>query len=169
MPPGPLAQTKLDPQLVQLGLASPEELGAQPAGDPNGEESDSDDVPPWERPKILTLGDKLKLLFDFEYPGVDVNVLPVWSVGELLAFEGNFNNYITSRKLQKQEGVIFRHALRMILLLEEFARLPPENLPPEEWEDRLHKMADVLTEACRKVDPTSTDEMLENAKPVELL
>jgi hypothetical protein len=30
-------------------------------------------------------------------------------------------------------------------------------------------MADVLTEACRKVDPASTDEMLENAKPVELL
>lgn len=169
MPPGPLAQTKLDPLLVQLGLASPAELGAQSSGDEEGEETASDDVPPWERPKILTLADKLKLLFDFEYPAVDVNVTPVWSAGELLQFEGNFNSYITSRKLQKQEGVVFRHALRMILLLGEFAQLPPEELPPEEWEDRLLRMADVLTETCRKVDPASTDEMLENAKRAELL
>lgn len=169
MPPGPLAQTKLDPLLVQLGLASAAELGAKAPEGAEGESSDLDDVPPWERPKILTLGDKLKLLFDFEYPGVDVNVTPVWSVGELLEFEGNFNNYITSRKLQKQEGVVFRHALRMILLLGEFASLPPEGLPPEEWEDRLLEMADRLTECCRKVDPASTDEMLENAKVVELL
>lgn len=169
MPPGPLAQTKLDPLLVQLGLASAEELGAKSAGEGDGEESALDDVPPWERPRILTLADKLKLLFDFEYPSVDVNVTPVWSAGELLAFEGNFNSYITSRKLQKQEGVVFRHALRMILLLGEFAKLPPEGLPPEEWEDRLLDMADLLTETCRKVDPTSTDEMLENAKAAELL
>lgn len=169
MPPGPLAQNKLDPLLVQLGLASPAELGAKASGDDEGEENTSDDVPPWERPKILTLADKLKLLFDFEYPSVDVNVTPVWSAGELLQFEGNFNSYITSRKLQKQEGVVFRHALRMILLLGEFAQLPPEGLPREEWEDRLLAMADVLTETCRKVDPASTDEMLENAKRTELI
>lgn len=169
MPPGPLAQTKLDPLLVQLGLASAEELGAKASGSDDEGENADDDVPPWERPRILTLADKLKLLFDYEYPGVPVNVTPVWSVGELLEFEGNFNNYITSRKLQKQEGVIFRHALRMILLLGEFARLPPEGVPPEEWEDRLFDMADRLTETCHKVDPASTDEILESAKIVELL
>jgi superfamily II DNA/RNA helicase len=169
MPPGPLAQTKLDPMLVQLGLASAEELGAKNLTDSESEASDIDDVPPWERPKILTIADKLKLLFDFEFPGVDVNVTPVWSVGELLEFQGSFNNYITSRKLQKQEGVIFRHTLRMILLLGEFAQLPPEGVSPEEWEDRLLDMADVLTDACRKVDPASTDELLENAKVAELL
>ena len=46
-----------------------------------------------------------------EYPRVhDVRVRPVWIVGELLEFGGDFNRYVTSKKLQK-EGILFRHCL----------------------------------------------------------
>ena len=31
MPPGPLATTRLDIELLQMGLATPEQLGAKPA------------------------------------------------------------------------------------------------------------------------------------------
>src|SRR6185436_20895245 len=50
---------------------------------------------------------------------------PAWAAGEVLEFAGNFNKYITSRGLQKQEGVIFRHLLRLILLLKEFQQFTP--------------------------------------------
>jgi hypothetical protein len=43
----------------------------------------------------------------------------------VLEFGGNFNKYITSRGLQKQEGVIFRHLLRLILLVKEFQQFTP--------------------------------------------
>ncbi|MEQ8787620.1 MAG: DEAD/DEAH box helicase [Pirellulaceae bacterium] len=168
MPPGPLAVTRLDPHLLQLGLATAEQLGA-------GSEDDEDDDAPRRGPRafyeeddrvwVLTLAEKLQLLFDFDFPGVqDVRTTPVWAAGELLEFGGHFNKYITSRGLQKQEGIVFRHLLRMILLVGEFRQLCPPDVSEDEWQDDLHDIADRLTEACRQVDPTSTDETLEQAR-----
>ena len=57
------------------------------------------------------------MLFDATHPDVlDVNTTPVWAAGELLALGGNFNTFITSKDLAKQEGLIFRHCLRLILM-----------------------------------------------------
>jgi superfamily II DNA/RNA helicase len=167
LPPGPLAQTKLDPLLLQLGLASPQELGA---ASPDGEEEDKDPRRVerdefGERIRILTVADKLKLLFDHRFPGVpEVAITPCWAAGEVLSFEGNFNKYVTSGGLQKQEGIIFRHLLRMILLLAEFRELPPRDCDPFAWQDELDSIADRLTETCRRVDPSSTDKALEEAR-----
>jgi hypothetical protein len=61
----------------------------------------------------------------------------------------------------KQEGILFKHLLRMILLCGEFAQLTPTDADPEAWRARLKGIADVLTTACRTVDPQSTDELLE--------
>src|SRR4029077_12226584 len=108
LPPGPLATQRLDADLIQRGLiASP----LPPAE--NEEEEEEDD---WrERPP--SLADKLRLLFDALYPDVtDVNTQSVWCAGELLRFAGNFNMFVKSRDLVKQEGIIFRHLLRLILL-----------------------------------------------------
>jgi hypothetical protein len=65
--------------------------------------------------------------------------------------------------LAKQEGIIFRHLLRMILLLEEFSALTPPGADPHSWQQELREMADVLTTACRQVDPQSTDQMIQRA------
>jgi hypothetical protein len=167
VPPGQLAQTRLDALLLQRGLASAEELGG-------GQEEEEEEVKDrgfgrvmFEEPRVwpLTIGEKLLRLFRDEYPKVDdVRVRPVWIVGELLEFGGDFNKYVTARKLQKEEGILFRHCLRMILLCDEMANVPPKGTTVETWEDWLDDIAEVLTEACRKIDPQSTDETLSQSE-----
>ncbi len=163
MPPGTLAQSRLDPYLLKTGLATPEELG-QASQDPEEEVSDKGfGRVMFDEPKVwpLTIGEKLLRMFRAEFPRVhNVNVTPVWIVGELLEFGGDFNKYVTARKLQKEEGILFRHCLRMILLLDEMANIPPAESTIETWEDPLDDLADLLTETCRKIDPQSTDEAL---------
>jgi superfamily II DNA/RNA helicase len=166
MPPGPLATTRLDIELLQMGLATPEQLGAKPAQE-EGE-------PPPRREMFeekvwpLTLGEKLRLLFDATFPGVhSLYTTSVWAAGEVLEFGGNFNKYITSRGLQKQEGVIFRHLLRLILLLKEFQQFTPPDCPADEWLADLRDISDRLTDCCHHVDPTSTDKVLEEAEQEE--
>jgi hypothetical protein len=166
LPPGPLATTRLDVQLLHLGLATSEELTA----------SEAEDEPPdrhrrffeEERPRLLTLADKLCRLFEHDFPGVpEVRIFPVWAAGELLEFGGDFNKYIVGKRLQKQEGVIFRHLLRLILLVTEFAQLTPPDIPPEQWRAELLPLRDRLIDTCRQVDPTSVDEVLQQADLTE--
>ena len=100
-------------------------------------------------------------LFRDEFPRVyNVNVRPVWIVGDLMQYGGDFDKYVTTKKLQKDEGILFRHCLRMILLLDEMANVPPVESTVETWEDPLDELAAKLTETCRNIDPQSTDEML---------
>jgi hypothetical protein len=165
MPPGPLATTRLDVELLQMGLATPEQLGAKP--------SEEEDEPPRremfeEKVWPLTLAEKLRLLFDATFPEVhSLFTTAVWAAGEVLEFNGNFNKYITSRGLQKQEGVIFRHLLRLILLVKEFQQFTPPDCPPDEWRSDLADIADRLADCCRRVDPLSTDKALVEAEQTE--
>jgi hypothetical protein len=163
--PGPLATTRLDVELLRLGLATMEELGLK------SPDEDPDEPPPprgmfEEEPVwVLTLAEKLRRLFDNDYPGVHgVFTTPVWVAGELLEFGGHFNKYITSKQLQKQEGIIFRHLLRLILLVGEFKPLTPVDTSPEEWRADLAEISSRLADCCRQVDPFSTDKALEEAE-----
>jgi hypothetical protein len=162
LPPGPLATTRLDAELLQMGLATVPQLRRLTA-----EEQDerNDDEPI----RVLNLAEKLRLLFDAQFPDVhSLNTQDLWCVGEVLEFNGNFNKYITSRGLQKQEGVIFRHLLRMIMLLTEIRRIHPPEVSLADWQAELDEISRVLTEGCRAVDPTSTDKMLEQVEAEEL-
>jgi superfamily II DNA/RNA helicase len=166
LPPGPLATTRLDVKLLQLGLASAEELGA---GQRDEEESDRDRFRMFaeDRVFVLTLAEKLRRLFDYDFPGVhDVRTQSVWVAGEILEFGGDFNKYVTSKRLQKQEGIIFRHLLRLILLIHEFRPLCPPDAMDDEWNDDLQDIADRLTDCCRRVDPGSTDKALAETQRV---
>ena len=155
LPPGPLATTRLDEQLLKLGLALPEEIRA------SEEEPDRDAMFQEDRVYVISLAEKLHRLFNYDFPGVHgVRVNPVWAAGELLTFGGDFNKYIVSHKLQKQEGVIFRHLLRMILMIGEFTQLTPPDTTDDEWLDDLNEIRDKLAESCRVVDPLSTDKAI---------
>jgi superfamily II DNA/RNA helicase len=190
LPPGPLAITKLDPKLLQMGLATPQELGAALSDD---EIRVQRDLPPEERIRILTLADKLRKLFDATYPGVhSLNTVPVRCAAEVLQFGGQFDKYVAACGLQKQEGIVFRHLLRLILLLKELAQLePPEKgsgalfaatirdagegleaktppnpvamVPAIDWKADLLEVADRLIVCCRGVDPLSVDKALAEA------
>jgi superfamily II DNA/RNA helicase len=162
LPPGPLAVTRLDPELIQRGL-----LLAPVPKSPEEEEED-DEWEEEERPP--TLAEKLRLLFDALYPDVtDVNTEPVWAAGELFRFGGNFNKYVQSRDLVKQEGIVFRHLLRLILLCEEFAQVTPPVTTEGAWRADLRDISDQLTASCREVDPASTDELIEQAHAADVV
>jgi superfamily II DNA/RNA helicase len=160
LPPGPLAATRLDEELIRRGLM----LAPVPKSDDEQEEEDeAEEHPP-------TLAEKLQLLFDAKYPDVaDVRTQSVWAAGELLRYAGNFNKYVQTRDLVKQEGIIFRHVLRLILLLGEFAQVCPADTTASAWQGDLRDVADQLTACCRAVDPTSTDEIIEQAHAADVV
>ena len=168
LPPGPLATLRLDQQLLQLGLATVEELLQKPKEEEepwkprHSYDAEQDEEPKW----VLTLAEKLRRLFDYQYTGIfDLRTRAVWAAGELLMeFNGNFNKYVGSKDLLKQEGIVFRHLLRLILLLREFRPLVPPDLDAAAWRYDLDEVVDQLTATCRAVDPTSTDHVLETVE-----
>src|SRR5262249_49303625 len=161
LPPGPLASTRLDLDLQQRGLI------VAKAPPPPGQEEEDDGG--WEE-RPPTLAEKLFMLFEALYPDVlDVSVQSVWSAAELLRFNGDFNTYVRNRDLTKQEGIIFRHLLRLILLCDEFSQLKPNDTTEEEWKSWLRDLEARLTAACRKVDPTSTDQIIQSAHAADVV
>src|SRR5207245_4347373 len=130
LPPGPLAVTRLDDELIRRGLIL--------APVPKDTDEDEDDGYREEEERPPTLAEKLRLLFDALYPDVtDVFTQSVWAAGELLRFGGNFNLYVKTRDLVKQEGIIFRHLLRLILMLGEFMQVTPPDTTADEWQGDL--------------------------------
>jgi superfamily II DNA/RNA helicase len=164
LPPGPLARTRLDEELIRRGLM----IAKPPPAE--GEEED-DDYDPWEEEvHPPTLAEKLRLLFDAQFPEVaEVNTQSVWAAGELLRFGGNFNKYVQSRDLVKQEGIVFRHLLRLILLCGEFAQVTPADIAADAWQQEMRDIANQLTESCRAIDPASTDEAIEKAHAADVV
>jgi hypothetical protein len=153
LPPGRLTLEVVDPAILTRGLATQEDLYPQ---------ADQSDLPPELRKYPIPLAQKMRMLFEntIDHAG-GLCVTPVWAVGDMLSRGGDFDKYVRARDLVKQEGIIFKHMLRMILLCGEFAQLTPRGVTPEAWQANLNGLADSLTAACRNVDPQCTDEMLE--------
>ena len=167
LPNGPLSTERLDPMLLTLGLATQDELVPKTAEEEEVEREQRRHFAGWmeERTYVIPLAEKLRRLFEHEYPKVDVRIVPVWSAGDIvLEFNGDFNKYITSKGMQKQEGIIFRHLLRLILLLDEFLGVVPKDGSKDDWYADLTEVKEILLACCTKVDPKSTQEILEHAK-----
>jgi superfamily II DNA/RNA helicase len=154
LPPGPLATTRLDAMLMARGLVTPEQL----------RDKSEDEGLNWEERWTPSLAEKLRMLFDSEFPAVhDLVTRPVWIVGEALRYAGDFNKLITSKGIVRQEGIIFRHLLRFILLCGEFFQVSPPDVDAELWRAELRELSDSITNCCRAVDPESTDKAIEAA------
>jgi superfamily II DNA/RNA helicase len=153
LPPGRLALEVLDPTILTSGLATLEDLYPQ---------ADQSDIPPELRKYPIPLAQKMRMVFEnsIDHAG-GLFVTPVWAAGDLLAHGGDFDKFVRARDLIKQEGILFKHLLRLILLCGEFAQLTPTGVNPADWQANLNTMAETLTNACRAVDPQSTDEILE--------
>lgn len=181
LPFGPLAVDILHPRLLERGLAVPSELLGQwheeeepdlekLASDTGGSSRTWNDrfQPPPPRP--LALAEKIRRLFNSDFPRVqDVYTRGVWVIGELLEFNCEFNKYILARGFQKQEGLLFRHVLRFILLAEEISQIAPEKTTPETWEQPWDDLVARLTECCRQVDAESTDKILQDDREKKAL
>ncbi|MBR0192275.1 MAG: DEAD/DEAH box helicase [Thermoguttaceae bacterium] len=158
LPRGRLAVGWLDGRLLDLGLATEAELIAlTPAERKERREAGLEPV------FTLTFAEKLYRLFLHENPLVtDLKVWPCWVAGEVLRFNGKFNQYISAKGLQKQEGMIFRHLLRLVLLLGEFLEVPLPTGDPDEWRADLEEIIEILTKSCEAADPSGTRQMLED-------
>ncbi|MEM9703496.1 MAG: helicase, partial [Planctomycetota bacterium] len=157
MPPGPLATGYIDPELIDRGVLSPDELYPPPP-----DEDDARLAGDYQRRWAPALAEKVELLFKHEYPHVaDQRIRAVWCAGDLLNHGAKFDDYVTARGLQKQEGCVFRHCLRLVLLCGEFAKLTPDGLDAAAWRGELKDVARQLTLACRAVDPQTTETELE--------
>ena len=164
LPQGPLAMGRLNDYLLRNGLASAEEIFGQQEDEEDRYRGTFAEDRVWQ----LKLADKLKLQFDYDFPNVhDVRITPVWAAGEFLEFGGDFNKLITTRGLQKQEGMIFRHLLRLILLLGEFRQVTPPELTDDEWLDEIDEITDLLVNGCRTIDPTSTEQVVEQVHQLD--
>lgn len=153
LPPGRLSVESIDPSLLQLGLASIDDL-YPPA--------DQSEVLPELRRYPIPLAQKMKMIFENEVDHAGgLSVTPVWAVGDLLIHGGNFDEFVRSRDMVKQEGIVFKHLLRMILLCGEFSQLTPDDMPHAEWQSRLSHISNALAATCRAVDTQSTDELLQ--------
>jgi superfamily II DNA/RNA helicase len=161
--PGPLETTRVRPALEQRGLL---QVKLPPA-----EDDEEEDPGAFEEEPEPRFAEKLAMYFEMGRPEVqDVTVQSVWAAGEILkGFGGNFNLFIRHRDLTKQEGIVFRHLLRLILLCEEFATLTPADTTTEEWKAFLDDFTSRLTETCRVVDPTSTEEMIQRAHAADVV
>ena len=167
LPNGRLSTERLDPMLLTMGLATQDELVPKTAEEEEAEREQRRHFAGWmeERTYVIPLAEKLRRLFEHEYPKAEVRIVPVWSAGDIvLEFNGDFNKYITSKGMQKQEGIIFRHLLRLILLLDEFLGVVPKDGSKDDWYADLTEVKEILLACCTKVDPKSTQEILEQAK-----
>ena len=165
LPPGPLQTTRLDIELQQRGL-----IVSKPPLEEGEEEPETDAFTRRyeERPPVFA--EKLKLLFDSLRPDVtDVTISAAWAAGEILNYGGNFNLFVQQRDIVRQEGIIFRHLLRLLLLCEEFMEVVPADTTEEEWRGDLGEIVARLTETCRVVDPTSTEETIQRAQVKDVL
>lgn len=155
LPPGPLARDFLDAEVIARGLLPASDLYP-----------DREDPQVREEKKFApALADKMGLLFQNEFPHVqNVAIRPIRAAADLIAFNGDFNGFVTGRGLARQEGILFRHFLRLILLCGEFRQCVPDAVDPVEWEAELREIEGILTDACRGVDPESTDYALEHSK-----
>jgi len=149
--PGPLQSQVIEPRLIQMGILgsgveSAEEKEADGERDYWAEEQEDD------QPR--TLADMLKALFDakLETPE-DVFVQPKRVLGGILDAGGDFFKFTKAHNLAKNEGLILRHLLRLVILADEFSTRSGGD--PD-----YATIGEQATEVCQQVDPRYTDRFL---------
>ncbi len=147
--PGPLQTQRLEPLLTQKGL-----LGS---GVETKEEDDEDEE--WwaeEETHPPRFPEMLKLLFDTKLAAPeDVFVQPKWIAGGVIERDCDFFGFVKAAGLVKQEGLILRHLLRLIIMAGEFDERTGD---PE-----YRRISELATQACQQVDPAYTDKFLAEA------
>ncbi|MBL8694752.1 MAG: DEAD/DEAH box helicase [Planctomycetes bacterium] len=158
--PGPLQREKLEPMMTAMGIAltrpepTPEELERARMFAP--------DEDPDERERPPTFPEMLKIAFEAElaFPE-DIPVQPKWIAGGVLSESGDFFKYISSRDLQKNEGLVLRHLLRLVVTAQEFH----ERTEDPDYEEIGRR----LTAVTRQVDARYTDRFLGAAERTAFL
>lgn len=149
---GPLQKEYLEPMMTAMGvrLQAPE---------PEESEGYTEDFNPWkaEEERPPTFPEMLKLAFesDLAFPE-DLSIRQKWVAGGVLDSGDDFYRFISSRSLQKNEGIVFRHLLRLVILGNEFRSRTDD---PD-----YTAIVERVTDACDRVDPAYTKRFLASAE-----
>ena len=96
----------------------------------------------------------LKMLFDAKLQTPEeLFVQPKSLAGAILDAGGEFFRFVRTRDLVKNEGLILRHLLRLVILAEEFHIFSSHD--PD-----YSQLGAKLTAVCKQVDPDYTDRFL---------
>jgi len=161
LPKGPLQEQVLEPLMLQMGITV-----AQPGGG-GDEDNEYDDkgrrrwVDPWERddeePRPPTFPEMLKLAFEAKLAAPEpAFVQPKWIAGDAFARDCEFFKSVKGLNLMKQEGLILRHLLRLVILAGEF-QVRTEDPDYE-------RLADLALRTCQRVDANYTNRFLAEAQ-----
>jgi len=164
---GPLQEHVLQPLMLKMGVpvapppGSAEAAAAAEAADEarrarvHSWEWETDEEREENRPR--NYAEMLVIAFEAQLPHPEgLQVQAKWVAGAVHDAGGEFGRFIASHDLGKNEGLLLRHLLRLVLLLAEFEQRTGD---PQYAE----LLADV-TESCRKVDPHHTERVLESAQ-----
>jgi hypothetical protein len=157
LPKGPLQSEVLEPMLIAMGVNV-----TAPA--PPDEDEPRRWVDEWEKdeepPRPPTFPEMLKLAFEARLAAPEpAYVQPKWIAGDIFQRDGEFFKAVRALDLVKQEGLILRHTLRLVILAGEFY------LRTEDPE--YQRIGELATRACQRVDPQYTDRFLSEAKAME--
>jgi hypothetical protein len=149
--PGPLQAQELEPKLIQMGLAITRAGGGVLAvGADEGEDYWAEE----KETRPLTLPEMLKVLFDAKLKTPeDIMVQPKWVAGGIYELECDFHKFVRARDLIKNEGLVLRHLLRLVILADEF-------LQQSAGDPDYARIGELATRVCKQVDPRYTDRFL---------
>ena len=149
MEPGQLQTQELEPTLLQMGLvlAHPEGGVTSPAGDDDWATEN-------ETPRRLLLPELLAMLFEAKLKTPENTfVQPKWIAGGLFELDCDFHKFVRARDLVKNEGLVLRHLLRLIILTGEM-------LARAEGDPDYERIGELATRVCTTIDKRYTDRFL---------
>ncbi len=146
--PGPLQSQVLEPLLISMG-----KMVVQP---PPGNDEEDEFFDEEDQPRPPTFPEMLKLAFEARLIAPEpVFVQPKWVAGGAFELDCEFYRFVKSTNLIKQEGIILRHLLRLVILAGEFLARTAD---PD-----YQRIGELATQTCRRVDPAYTDRFLAEA------
>lgn len=156
---GPLQEEVLEPLMRSMGVKLKEDFQREQA---EREEEGRRWVESWERelpeerefpPEFV---DMLKIAFEAKLEAPEpVFVQAKWVAGDALARDCEFFQTVKALDLVKQEGLVLRHMLRLVILAGEF-------LTRTEDPD-YERIAELTTKTCERVDKQYTEKFLKEA------
>ncbi len=163
-PKGPLQEGELEPLMRSMGVKLAEDFAREREEEwEERERLGRGFLDPWEReaPEDReyppTFPDMLRIAFEAKLAAPEpVQVQPKWLAGDALEREGEFFKSVRALNLVKQEGLVLRHLLRLVILAGEFL------LRTEDPD--YDRMVALVTQACQRVDQNYTERFLSEAR-----
>jgi len=164
LPKGPLQQEMLEPMMRAMGVKLAEDFQRE-RDEEEAERAATGRrwVESWERESPEdreyppTFPEMLKIAFESKLAAPEpAFVQPKWIAGSAFAHDCEFFKSVKALNLIKQEGLVLRHLLRLVILAGEFQMRTEDP-------DYEH-LADLATRACTRVDEKYTQRFLSEAQ-----